>query len=106
MKNRRRPRISDFRPQVRIGLEWFEPEDYARILEIVNYPASLSRSYERWREIAENQERTLKRSRRGLFVVRVVIKPDKFLAWCAARSVEPSHNIIASFVQEAIGLPV
>lgn len=87
-----------------IGMAWYEPDDYARILEILHYPEGMTRSFERWREVAENDERTMKYSRMSLFPVRVLIKPDKFLAWCAARSVEPSSNVLPTFVAEAAGM--
>jgi hypothetical protein len=107
MKRRRR-RISDFKPDItrRIGLAWYEPQDYARMLEIMNYPGGMSRSYERWREVAENDERSWKRRRGGFMPIRVVINPDKFLAWCSARSKEPNIYTVGSFVQEAIGMRV
>ena len=103
MKARRRRRISDQKPLVRIPLAWYEPEDYARIIEILNYPDGMTRSFERWQEVSQNSERDLKRSRKGLFPVRVVIHPDKFLAWCTARAVEPSVQAINIFINEAVG---
>jgi hypothetical protein len=103
MKNRRRRRISDFKPDPlrNAGIAWYEPQHYARMLEIMDYPASMSRSYERWREVAENQERTLKRA--GRLVARIVIDPDKFLAWCAAHAMKPNHNAVDFLVADAIG---
>jgi hypothetical protein len=77
--------------------------DYARTLEILNYPNGMTRSYERWQEVNENHERDLKRSGKGLFPVRVVIYPDKFLTWCAARAIEPSMQAIDIFIGEAAG---
>lgn len=102
-KARRRRRVSDLRPLRPVGIAWYEPSDYVRILEILNYPPGMSRSFERWREVAENRESTLKHSRKGLFPVRVIINPDKFLAWCAARSIQPSSGAIESFAIEAAG---
>lgn len=103
MKNRRRPRISDQRPLIRIPIAWYEPEDYARMLEILNYPEGMTRSYERWREVTENRERNVKRGRQSRFAVRVVIKSDKFLAWCTARAIDPSMDTLHAFLNEAVG---
>jgi hypothetical protein len=105
-KARRRRRVSDpRRPLTPIGFAWYEPDDYARVLEILNYPEGMTRSFERWREAAEESERSMKRSRSpmGLFPVRVVIKPDKLLAWCAARSIKPSRTALDRLVAEAAG---
>ena len=104
MKKRRR-RISDFKPNLtlRSGLAWFEtPENYARILEIMGHPEDMTRSYDRWREVTENKERSLKRG--GRFMpIRVVIDPDKFVAWCAARSMQPDRNALSHFVEISTG---
>jgi hypothetical protein len=100
MKKRRRG-ISDFKPDkfAHTPIPWFEEKDYSRMLEILNYPETMSRDYQRWRELAEDNERFSKRSRRGGgLVVRVAIDPDNFVAWCAAHSIKPSHSQIHAFV--------
>jgi len=101
---KRRKRISDFKPSVwdHLAVAWFEEKDYPRILEILNYPENMSRSYERWRDVFENRYGGDKRTRRGL-LVRVVVDPNKFLAFCAARSVKPDLRWLNIFVEAAIG---
>ena len=100
MAKRRRRRVSDFKPNIlhRAGVEWFEPESYARLLKVMLKPHGMPGDYKQWREATENSERFLKRS--GHLVVRVVIDPDDFLAWCAARSLQPNSNTISRFVGE------
>jgi hypothetical protein len=105
MKNRRRRRLSDFKPNLvsRSGIAWFDtPESYARILEIMNYPEGMTRSYERWREVTEDRERFLKRGRR-FTPIRVVIDPEQFATWCKARAVEPNRSSLYLFVEFATG---
>lgn len=99
-KPRRRRRVTDFKPDIthRSGLAWFEREQHARMIEVMAEPHDISRDYERWREVTENRERTLKRRTGGRIVVRVVVDPDKFLAWCAARSKEPNGDALNLFV--------
>jgi hypothetical protein len=80
-----------------IGLAWFRPEDYSQILKIVEQPRDLSGDYNQWLEKTEGTERYWKR--RGFLVVRVVVDPEKFLAWCSARSVEPNGDALGRFVQ-------
>jgi hypothetical protein len=82
-----------------IGIQWFEPHEYARILEIMNYPPEMTRDYERWRELAEDHERFLKRHKRNLMIVRVVVHPDEFVAWCNASTVQPNSKSLRAFVQ-------
>ena len=106
MKNRRRRRVSDFRPDLspRTGHVWFEEKDYARILEILRYPEGMPRDYNRWREVTENNERF--RKRRGRFDCRIVVDPERLLGWCAARSIEPSSAALSWLVFEALGFPL
>jgi hypothetical protein len=82
----------------RVGIPWFEPQEYARILEIMNYPADMSRDYERWRELAENRQRGRKGQK--LFVVRVVVHPEEFVAWCTAKAIQPDGGALNTFVNE------
>lgn len=69
----------------------------------MNYPEGMTRDYNRWREVTENRERDLKRSRRGWIPIRVPVNPDKFLAWCAARSKQPNRDALYAFVEDATG---
>ncbi len=94
---RRRPAASSRIGGQRSGLPWFEPEEYPRILEVMNYPPDMSRDYERWREVAENKESALKRM--GKLVVRVVVHPEEFISWCATHSIQPNSGSIDGFVE-------
>lgn len=102
---KRKRRVSDFKPDIfhRVGIAWFEPESYARLLDVMPKPHGMPGNYERWREITENSERYSKRG--GHLVVRVVIDPDKFIAWCAARTLQPNSDAIERFVaQQTYGI--
>lgn len=94
----RRRSSTVFGGKYRAGIPWFEPEEYARILEVMLYPPDMSRDYERWRDLAENSERNTKRN--GHLAVRVVVHPDELIGWCAANAVQPSGNAIRQFVNE------
>jgi hypothetical protein len=65
---------------VRTGLAWYEERDYPRILQIMEDADRLPVTYARWREKAENHERELRGQ--GHEVVRAMISPDTFPAWC------------------------
>lgn len=86
--------------KLRTGMAWFEPQEYARILEIMNYPSDMSRDYDRWREVAENSARSGKRA--GRFIVRVVVHPEEFVEWCASKAVQPI--VVPSTVSFTSGL--
>jgi hypothetical protein len=65
---------------LRTGLAWYEARDYPRILQIMEDADRLPGNYARWREKAEDSERELRG--RGYEVVRAMISPDTFPAWC------------------------
>lgn len=64
-----------------VGIAWYERSDYSRILEIMDDAEKLPRTYDRWKQIAERGESQLRSA--GHIVVRAVIKPDDFVAWCS-----------------------
>jgi hypothetical protein len=68
------------------------------MLEIMVQPHDVSGDYQRWREVTESRERDWKR--RGRLAVRVVVDPDVFLAWCAARAMEPNGYALQMLVNE------
>ncbi|MBW7966771.1 hypothetical protein [Bradyrhizobium sp. BR 10261] len=81
-----------------VGISWFNREDYPRILEIMVDAYVLPPTYERWREMAESQERRAKAS--GLAVVRAVIKPEEFVAWCAKEGLDVDAKARTAFAAE------
>ena len=85
-------------PKVIIGVSWYDREDYPRAREIMADAHVLPDTYEAWREKADGQEREAKAT--GLTVVRAVIKPEEFGAWCAARKLNVDAKARASFANE------
>ena len=64
-----------------MGIPWFNREDYPRILKVMVDVDVLPATYEGWYYRAERTEREIERS--GALVVRAIIDPDEFIAWCA-----------------------
>jgi hypothetical protein len=73
-----------------LGLTWYSRENYDRILEIMVDADKLPRNYDVWLKGAENGERRLKSSGRN--VVRAMIDPEEFIAWCAVRGLTCDSN--------------
>lgn len=80
------------------GISWFREEDYPRILEIMTDAHVLPPTYQVWREKAERQERTAKAS--GVIVIRAVIEPDEFLAWCAREGLNVDAKARTAFAAD------
>jgi hypothetical protein len=68
-------------PQVQaIGIPWYEREDYARILEIMEDADLLPGTFEKWLYSADKAREKFMRT--GAIVVKAHVKPDEFAAWC------------------------
>jgi hypothetical protein len=87
-------------PRRTIGLAWYRREDYPGIRAMMADPHTLAPSYNQWLMAAENNERVAQEA--GLHVVRVMLTPDGFAAWCAARNLEPASGARSRWVQEAV----
>jgi hypothetical protein len=85
-------------PKVIIGVSWYSREDYPRARAIMADAHVLPETYEAWRELAEPQERNVKAT--GVTVVRAIINPDEFSAWCAARRLTIDAKARATFANE------
>jgi len=69
------------------------------MLEIMTDPQAIPWNYERWREKAQTQERHWKATTNRL-VVRVVVDPEKFLAWCTVNARQPGSQSLERYVFE------
>jgi hypothetical protein len=67
----------------RIGLAWYELDDFEHIKAAMEDAHLLPQVYSLWRLKAEQTERELRRQ--GKQVVRAPIRAADFVAWCGAR---------------------
>jgi hypothetical protein len=75
---------------VRIGLAWYEERDYPAILEMMEDAYCLPVTFASWREKVYRSELALKGQLHD--VVRAVISPGKFPAWCQSRGLRLNAN--------------
>jgi hypothetical protein len=69
-----------------MGMAWYRPEDYRRIVQIMEDGYKLPLTYDRWLQLAERGERELRQ--KGHFVVRAMINPEEFTVWCRQQGVK------------------
>ncbi|GJD52496.1 hypothetical protein OPKNFCMD_5262 [Methylobacterium crusticola] len=86
-----------------VGMPWYRAQDYSRLLEVMEDADRLPGSHEAWRLSAEQVEGEVKRS--GVAVVRVVIEPDGFVAWCTAHGLRANAASRARFANESAADP-
>jgi hypothetical protein len=83
-----------------VGIPWYLPQTYGRIVEIMADGSSFPKTHGSWRQKAMRMEREIKRQ--GTKPVRVVVDPEGFLRWCTARSLAADSAARKRFVEETL----
>ncbi|MCG6203672.1 hypothetical protein LPW26_03400 [Rhodopseudomonas sp. HC1] len=82
-----------------MGIPWYERDSYDRILQVMQDAHVLPATFEDWQQLARKVERTGQSS--GTIVVRAVINPDEFVAWCRGRRLNVDAEARMTFANEA-----
>lgn len=85
-------------PARRIGLPWYKAEDYPSILALMADRHVFASTYTQWLMAAQNNEMVAQQA--GIEIVRVLIEPEPFSRWCAARALTPSSAARMEYVAE------
>lgn len=70
-----------------IGMVWYNEADYPAILRIMEDASNLPATFTEWKKAAEFGENRI-RVQGDVAVVRAIINPKEFPAWCAARGLK------------------
>ena len=81
-----------------VGIAWYRPDNYDRIVTLMADGASFPKTHASWRQKAGRMERELKRQ--GSRTVRVEVDPEVFVAWCGERGLAPDSPGRAQYVAE------
>jgi hypothetical protein len=84
----------------RVGLPWYDPENYDALRHGLADGAKLPPAYETWRLATEQMEREVQRS--GVEVVRVPIAPDVFAAWCERNGIRSDAGARSRYAAEVL----
>lgn len=68
------------------GMSWYEADSYQQIRTLMKDGHTLPATFESFLAKAESTEDRLKRE--GHRVVRAIIRPGEFEAWCSARGMD------------------
>ena len=71
-----------------IGMPWFEPSSYKKLLLLVEDPSELPASYNDWLQRAIRQHESMRVC--GFDVVLVSVDVDDFVDWCSENNCKPS----------------
>ncbi|MBK3745838.1 hypothetical protein G3A39_42535 [Paraburkholderia aspalathi] len=80
------------------GIGWYEKDDYAAILKIMSDKHVLPATYRDWKQKAERLEAETKA--KGVTVVRAIIDPKAFPAWCTIRGMKIDAEARMLFASE------
>lgn len=84
------------------AMAWYAPEDYPRLLEIVDDPEQFPPDWQAWREQAEIGKRQLERQ--GLVVIPAIIDPEELLAWARTRGLNVDAKARMTVAMEIVRL--
>ncbi len=70
-----------------VGLIWYRPEDYDRVLAVMKDADTLPETYAGWLKEARKAETGIRQQ--GVLTLRVMVDLDAFLAYCAREGREP-----------------
>lgn len=84
----------------RIGLAWFDREQWQRLTEVVSDRSELDDTLEQWERGAKKALKNF--ARRGQQVEKVPIRVDELLSWCTVRGLVPDGKARAEFVTEIL----
>ena len=88
-------------PGTPLGLGWYRPEDWDRLMQVIPKRHRPHDSYAEWLAKSEELERHLEAS--GQNVRRVHVDPDELASWCLVRGRMPNSGSRAEFVTEKLG---
>jgi hypothetical protein len=87
-------------PPLRIGLAWFDREQWQQLTQVVPDRSELDDTYEQWERSAKKAMKELERC--GQAVEKVPVRIDELLAWCALRGVVPDGKARSQFASEIL----
>ena len=83
-----------------IGMGWYRPEDWERLLQVISDRDQLHDTYAEWLAEAEQAERGIMAI--GHRVKRVFVDPDELAGWCLFRGRAPDAKARAEFVTDKL----
>lgn len=83
MEKRRNQEVKDSDPMV-MGVAWYLPDQWDRLLEISADRTELENTYDEWKAVAE--ENLVNLSRHGYKLRKVHIDVEELLIWCNSQN--------------------
>jgi hypothetical protein len=83
-----------------VGIAWYEPEQWQRLLEISADRDELEESHQEW---VRDVERAIKElNRNGIQCVKVAMDLEQLLAWCQSQNIPVNGEARSRYVAEKL----
>jgi hypothetical protein len=83
MRKRRKQKVKDTGATV-MGVAWYRPDQWDRLLEVSSDRAELENTYDEWKAVAE--ENLVKLAQHGYKLRKVHIDVEELLIWCNSQN--------------------
>ena len=86
--------------QLKLGIAWFRPEQWSRLLEISEDREDLEETFTEWESLAEEKLRDLRAQ--GLDAEKITIDVEELLVWCKSRGLSVNASARSQYVAELV----
>jgi hypothetical protein len=83
-----------------VGIAWYEPEQWPRLLEISANGAELEETHPEWLRDVERAIKELNRN--GIQCVKVTVDLEQLLAWCQSQNIPVNGEARSRYVAEKL----
>jgi hypothetical protein len=98
MKQRRKPPGRKRARQAILGVAWYRPEQWDRLLEISSDRGDLEDTYSEWVEAASMAFENARKA--GINVIKVEVDAEELVEWCRSRNLPLNGNSRSRFAAE------
>jgi hypothetical protein len=83
-----------------VGIAWYEPEQWPRLLEISSDREELEETHQEWVRDAERAIKELNRN--GIQCVKVAVDLEQLLVWCQSQNIPVNGEARSRYVAEKL----
>lgn len=83
-----------------VGLAWFDRRQWKRLIEVVEDPDELDRTYEQWQQSAQDAVRRIESE--GQRVELVHIEVQSLVSWCKEKGLPVNGTARAEYVAQIV----
>jgi hypothetical protein len=86
--------------RLKLGVAWFRPEQWSRLLEISEDRKDLEETFAEWESLAEEKLRDLRAQ--GLDAEKITMDVEELLVWCKSRGLSVNASARSQYAAERL----